>query len=94
MLRRLYDEANERGFDACRFGGNPFGAWRYREIMEISVFGEPTLYPFEHLQLYGPEKADTYLTRQYGDWRKLPPPEKRVSHHDFLSCDLHHSYLK
>ena len=94
MLRRLYADANAKGFDVCRFGGNPFGAWHEREIMERSIMGEPTLYPFEQLELYGAADADAYLTHLYGDWRQLPPEEKRVSHHDYLSCDLHHSYLE
>ena len=84
----------ERDFDAYAFGGTPFGAWHEREIMPREVFGTPTAYPFETMQVFGPEQADAYLTRLYGNWRELPPPEKRVSHHDFRECDLERSYLR
>lgn len=38
---------------------------------------------FEHLELPGYEKSDEFLTELYGDWRKLPPVEQQVAHHDF-----------
>ena len=94
MLRSIHEEANSRDFDAYRYGGNPFGAWRGKEIMERSIMGKPTLYNFENLQLYGAENADAYLSHLYGNWRQLPPVEKRVSHHDYLAFDLHRSYLE
>ena len=64
-----------------------------REIMPKSVYGKPTLYKFESIEVYGVENADEYLTRLYRDWRKLPPEDKRVSHHDFLFIDLNNGYL-
>jgi len=73
---------------------NSFGAWGEREITKKENIGSPTLYKFEDFSAYGVEKADEYLTGVYGDWRKLPPEEKRVSHHDFLAFDLNKSYLE
>lgn len=75
-------------FDCCQWVGNLVGNWMERELMPRSVLGEPTLYRFEGLWVYGPEQYDAYLTALYGDWRQLPPVEKRVSHHDFLLLDL------
>lgn len=40
-------------------------------------------YPFEDRMFRGFADADTYLSCAYGDYRKLPSEEKRVSHHDF-----------
>ena len=48
----------------------------------------------KNLTVFGVEKPDEYLTHLYGDWRKLPPIEKQVSHHDFILCDLNKSYLE
>lgn len=31
---------------------------------------------------------DKYLTQVYGDWRQLPPEDKRVSHHDVVKLDF------
>lgn len=72
--------------------GNMYGAWREREIMERSIFGTPKLYEFEGIEVYGPEDADKYLTTVYGDYMKLPPKEKQVTHHDFLYLNLNKSY--
>lgn len=77
-----------------KFGGNVFGNWGYREIMETSVLGNPTEYEFNGLTIFGVEKYDEYLTNLYGDWRKLPPEEKRITHHDYLELDLNKSYAE
>ena len=74
------------------YAGNLMGMWRDREIVPRDFFGTPKLYRFEHLKLYGVEKADEYLTNVYGDWRELPPVEKRKSDHSYLYIDLDHSY--
>ena len=82
----------EKCFDNAVYIGNMYGAWREREIMERSVFGEPVLYDFEGLELYGPHDADKYLTLMYGNYMQLPPKEKQVTHHDFLNFDANKSY--
>lgn len=83
----------QRDFDQCEWVGNLMGNWMEREIMPRSVMGKPTAYTFENLTVWGPEDYDGYLTSLYGNWRELPPVEKRKSHHDFLYIDLEHSYL-
>ena len=85
--------ANILDFDKAKYGGNSLGAWRFKEIMPVSVMGKPKLYPFEDTEIYGVEHADDYLTSIYGEWKKLPPEEKRITHHDFLLCDLNKSWL-
>ncbi len=47
------------------------------------LFGKPTLTEFEGRLFYGPEKAERYLEYLYGDWRKLPPADKRHAAHGF-----------
>lgn len=69
------------------------GAYRDREIVEKRILGNPTLYGFENIQVYGPQFYDEYLTGLYGNWRKLPPEEKRVLPHNYIVCDLNKSYL-
>ena len=63
------------------------GAWGFREIMRQDIMGTPTLYKFENFEAYGVRKADEYLTNLYGDWRQLPPEEKRLTHHDYILID-------
>ena len=93
LLLRFVGLCKKYDFDECEWGGNLVGAWRFKEIMPRDIMGEPTLYNFEGLRVYGPEKPDEYLTYLYGDWRKLPPIEKQVTHHDYILCDLNSSYI-
>ena len=85
---RTYD------FDMCEIGGNVFGNWGEKEIMPSSIMGTPKLYRFGDMEIYGAEHANEYLTHLYGDWRKLPPVEKQITHHDFLELDLHTPYAR
>lgn len=66
--------------------------YRSREILPKELYGKPTLYNFEGISVYGPEKANEYLTTIYGDWKKLPPEDKRHSAHDFTELDLEKPY--
>lgn len=94
LLLSLERDCKEYDFDNCSWVGNLVGAWRFKEVMPVEYFGKPMLYEFEGQKMYGPERADEYLTAVYGDWRKLPPKEKQVSHHDYIELNLHKSYLK
>jgi len=94
VLRKLVKECQRYDWDKCTWGGNTVGAWRFREIMPTKIMGKPKLYKFEDIEIFGVEDADAYLTSLYGNWRELPPIEKRVSHHDYIECDLTKSYLE
>lgn len=91
---KMNDICAKYDFDECKYGGNFFGAYWEKEIVELSLFGKPTYYQFEDMMIACPEDADGYLTSIYNDWRKLPPVEKQVSHHEFTYLDLDKSYLK
>ncbi len=80
-------------FESCRWAGSLLGNWWEKELMAREIFGEPKEYRFEGHTILGIEHAEDYLTAIYGDWRQLPPEEKRFTHHDFIECDLHRSYL-
>lgn len=103
LPRRLIDDkqlsmqvdqlARQIDFDTSAYVANLMGSYRQKEIIKREYFGTPTLYPFESAQIYGPEKYDEYLTSIYGDWRKLPPENQRVTAHHFLELDLERPYL-
>lgn len=58
------------------------GSYNEREIMPKSFCdGAPILMPFEDIMVYMPCGYDEYLTRIYGDYMKMPPKDKQVSHH-------------
>lgn len=94
MVRNLDEMCAHKDYDTSSWIGNFMGNWKEREIMPRSVMGVPTEYRFESMTIWGPENYDDYLTRLYGDWHKLPPIEKRVSHHDFVYINIEESYLK
>ena len=93
LIRRISELCREKNYEEYQYGGNSFGAYGFKEIMPRSVMGTPTLYKFEDMEIYGVEQVDEYLSRLYGNWRELPPKEKRVSHHDYIEIDLEKSYL-
>lgn len=48
-----------------------------------SLFDHRVLMPFEDRMFMCFEDYDNYLSNGFGNWRELPPVEKRVSHHTF-----------
>ena len=50
-----------------------------------------TTIKFEDLTLMAPNKPVAYLEWQYGDFRSLPPEEKRVGHPTWI-IDMEHDY--
>lgn len=93
-LRRLDALCSSMAFDHYEYVTNPYGAWGDREIFKREWFGE-SIYKmdFENIQICVPKDYDSFLTKMYGDYMKLPPKEKQVTHHDYLFLDLEKSYL-
>jgi lipopolysaccharide cholinephosphotransferase len=81
-----------RNFHKYKFCGNLVGAWGEKEILHHEIFGQPTIYQFEDGFFYGPEKPHEYLSTLYGEYMKLPPLDKQVSHHDFEYLNLELPY--
>jgi len=94
LLKRITGLCKERAFDNSKYVGNLVSTYRAKEIMPRELYGEPKLYLFEGNQVFGVEDYDGYLSHLYGDWRTLPPVEKRKSAHTMEQIDLHTSFLK
>ena len=60
-----------------------------KHIFEDVVYKE-----FEGHMMPIPSGYDEYLTIAFGDYKKLPPKEKQVPHHDIIFCDLDNPYEK
>ncbi len=86
--------SKEKDFDSSVYVANCVGNWHEKEILKREWLGTPTECTFEGLTVFGPEKMDEFLTGVYGDWRTPPPPEKQVTHHDYIRLDLQESYLQ
>lgn len=93
-LIKMNKKAQKYSFDKMTYGGNTFGNWGDKELMPSSIMGEPTKYRFESIEIYGAEQYDEYLTHLYGDWKKLPPKEKRVTHHDYVELNLSKPFMR
>ena len=70
------------------------GAWGDRETVPAQLFGEGYLVAFEDIEVLVPKDYDTYLQHIYGDYMKLPPAEKQVSHHHTEIIDLDKPYTE
>lgn len=71
---------------------NHSGAWGKKEIVPADWYGDGVFLEFEGISVRCPKEYDKWLTRVYGDYMKLPPLEKRISHHFVEVVDLDKSY--
>ena len=89
--------ARERLYTAFKSGeliANHSGAWGVKEIVPAEWYGEGTLLTFEGLTVRAPARYEQWLTQVYGDYMKLPPVEKQVTHHYTDVIDLDTPYTK
>lgn len=85
--KRLFDKIQKKykkiDFNGANFVAAVGGAYREKEILPKEVFTDYIDLPFEEYSFKAITAYDTYLSSIYGDYMKLPPEEKRVSHHTF-----------
>lgn len=55
----------------------------FGEMLPTSALQGKAAVQFEGRDFWAPVGWEQYLTNLYGDYMKLPPKEKQVSHHDF-----------
>lgn len=60
---------------------SPYGSYYEKEYLNKEWFKEATKVPFGDFQVNIGIGTHDYLTQLYGDYMKLPPIEKQVSHH-------------
>ena len=61
------------------------GAYGVKDIFLKDYFGLPKLLEFEKSYYMCPSNYEDYLSQLYGDYMKMPPKEKRISHHSFFA---------
>lgn len=69
--------------ETSEYGAIVCGCYREREILPSSVFTTFIDVEFENNNFKVFKDYDIYLKSIYGDYMKLPPKEKQISHHMF-----------
>lgn len=64
------------------------GPYGVGEIMKKEWFEKTISLQFEGMTIEAPVGYDSILRKMYGDYMKLPPESKRVSHHSHYFLDL------
>lgn len=65
------------------YSGCICGSYRYKEIVKTSTYKDYALHRFEDSDFYIVCEYDYYLSSLFGDYMKLPPKEKQITHHSF-----------
>lgn len=53
-------------------------------VLTKETFGTPRMVTFENIMIPVPNEVELFLTEIYGDWKSLPPEEKRVPSHQII----------
>ena len=83
LIKSIQEKSKKTAFDDSKYIGCICGSYRTKEILEKGVFDEYTEIAFEDTSFMVIKEYDKYLSSIYGDYMKLPPEEKRVTHHTF-----------
>lgn len=100
----LYNELIDRCFGKYAFSNSDkvlFGwrdrienahlAFSYRTVFDYADFASTIELPFEDTTMRIPIGYDHYMTTEFGDYMKLPPEEKRITHNTAI-VDLNKPY--
>lgn len=83
LFKSILNKYTKIDFDKVSYAGAVGGSYREKEILPQNVFTEYIELPFENYKFKAISAYDTYLSSIYGDYMKLPPEEKCISHHTF-----------
>ena len=85
LKRKLVDGQKALPYETSETVGIYFAAEKTRTFLPKRIYDEIGSVLFEGREYPAPKSYDTYLTSLYGNYMKLPPEEKRVSHHAYDS---------
>jgi len=81
--RKILRIGQKNKFEDSAFVGVIFGFYAEKEIMPSGIFMKQTKHVFEDAEFCIPIKYDEYLSRLYGDYMRIPPLDKQITHHSF-----------
>lgn len=83
VAKKISKIAQMKNEENCEFLFEMVAGRGYNAPFLASSFDKVMLMKFENREYYVLMGYDNYLTCMFGDYMKLPPKEKRVSHHNF-----------
>lgn len=89
IIKKLDKIVRAHDYSSATRVANYGGAWAEKEIYPTPWLTPCTEAIFEGRNVCIPGNYDSYLTQMYGDYMKLPPKEKQVSHHQHALVDLY-----
>lgn len=85
LIRSFEDNALKYKDEDSKYCAGIVWGYGRREINLKENWSEALYVPFEDMMVPVPKGYDGYLSSVYGDYMKLPPEEKRISHHHFIA---------
>ena len=83
LVGKLQKKFRKKEFDESSYVAAIFGSYREKEIIKKEYFNDYIDMDFEGTAFKVIVGYKEYMQSIYGDYMKLPPEEKRVSHHMF-----------
>lgn len=84
IYRRMDNLFHKQKVEQANYIGTLIGAYKTREIVPKEYFGlqeKPVYLPFEDVMIRVPKQYEKYLTHMYGDYKNLPPENRRKVHY-------------
>ncbi|WP_159634895.1 LicD family protein [Sphingobacterium composti Ten et al. 2007 non Yoo et al. 2007] len=88
LIFELRKKINTYSYETAEMVGNYGGMWGIKEFWPKSWFSGFVLKEFEGLSVRVPAMYNEILVQVYGDYMKLPPLEKRISHHNLAFINI------
>lgn len=85
LFKKIQKKYTKIDFNSVQYAGAVGGAYREKEILPKTVWTEYIDMPFEGRSFKAIAAYDEYMSSIYGDYMRLPPVEKQVSHHTFTA---------
>ena len=90
--KKLESMYRKEEYDSSEYVVNYCGAWEKKEVMKREWLEPFISVPFETIEVNIPGNFDCYLKQLYGNYKQLPPENKRRSHHYTEIIDLQNPY--
>ena len=88
LYKRAHQVATRYNSENCKKAGCFFSPYKKKDIFPIDTFNQYERHQFESIQVNVVKDWNLMLTGLYGDYRQLPPEEKRKTVHTVTELKL------